>query len=127
MTKEEKQLLLNDLCARLPHYTMVLMDDGGVELLVSVNVDTGICNGLKGLPKPYLRPMSSMTEEECKELGELSATIENIGETLPNVPYYIEVARPEQIDWLLSHHFDFHGLIPMGLALEAPEGMYVNV
>ena len=41
MTQEEKQQLLKDLSARLPHYTMVLMGDGGVELLVSVNVDTG--------------------------------------------------------------------------------------
>ena len=74
--------------------------------------------------KPYLRPLSSMTEEECKELGKLSAIIENVGETLPNAPYYIEVARPEQIDWLNAHHFDYRGLIEKGLALEALEGMY---
>lgn len=85
------------------------------------------CDGFK----PYLRPMSSMTEEECKELGDLPATIENVGETLPNIPYYIEVARPEQLDWLNAHHFDYRidpstgkTLIESDLAFEALEGMY---
>ncbi len=70
--------------------------------------------------------MSSMTEEECKELGELPATIENVCETLPNIPYYIEVARPEQLDWLNAHHFDYHrpSLISLKLVKEAPKGMY---
>ena len=68
--------------------------------------------------KPYLRSMSSMTEEECKELGELPATINNISETFPNTPYYIEVAKVEQINWLLERHFDFCGLIEKGLAIE---------
>ena len=117
MTQEERQLLLKDLCARLPHYTMVLMGDGGVELLVSVNVDTGICNGLKGLPKPYLRPMSSMTEDEKLDyiaLGDIKRY------TNPQYAYLIS----EQLDYLNAHHFDYRGLIPMGLALEAQEGMY---
>jgi len=126
MTKEEKQIFLNDLCARLPHYTMVLMGDGGIEFLVSVNVDTGICNGLKGLPKPYLRPMSSMTAEEEYEYHQYK----NID--------YLEICKMKHtemlettalcfshaIDWLNAHHFDYRGLISMGLALEAPDGMY---
>lgn len=146
MTKEEKQLLLADLCARLPYGVMCdfAYNPGNPQKLLYVtpydekeqihldNDEYVFGSGKSYGPsdfdveevKPYLRPMSSMTEEECKELGELSATIENIGETLPNTPYYIEVAKPEQIDWLLSHHFDFRGLIPTGLALEAPERMY---
>lgn len=109
--QEEKQLLLKDLCARLPYYTMVLMGDGAIEPLVNVNVDTYICNGLKGLPKPYLRPMSSMTEEE--KIG-YQAYFNYDGVEYPE----------EYIDWLLEHHFDFRGLIKKDLALEAPEGMY---
>ena len=62
--------------------------------------------------KPYLRPMSSMTEEEKNEHFGRTMTID-IVETSQQV-----------IDWLLKHHFDYRGLIPMGLALEAPEGMY---
>ena len=135
MTQEDKELLLKDLCARLPHYTMVLMGDGGVELLVSVNVDTGICNGLKCLPKPYLRPMSSMTEEELKELNQKYGNIAYF--FIQEPPYYhglqaqhsdigsIEISEFSEIyDWLNAHHFDYRGLIEKGLALEAPEGMY---
>lgn len=38
----------------------------------------------------------------------------------------IDIVETSQqvIDWLLAHHFDYRGLIPMGLALEATEGMY---
>ena len=60
---------------------------------------------------PYLRPMSSMTEEERKEYQAFFN--------------YDGVEYPEEyIDWLNAHHFDYRGLIEKGLALEAPEGMY---
>ena len=142
MTKEEKQLLIKDFSARLPYGVKAEArgwdEEKEGEVLVpvtvySVNTDGYVYFADNDYDITYcsvdacrlcLRPMSSMTEEECKELGELSATIENVGETLPNVPYYIEVARPEQIDWLLAHHFDVRGLIPKGLAIEAPEDMY---
>ena len=58
---------------------------------------------------PYLRPMSSMTEEEEREFEE----------TLQYTQYTLE-----SYDWLNAHHFDYRGLIPMKVALEAPEGMY---
>lgn len=110
-----------DLCGRLPHYTMVLMDDGGVELLVSVNVDTGICNGLKGLPRPYLQPMESMTAQEWCELCDCDAEDEKAAIYINGRRFVSHVNRE---NFLNSHHFDHHGLIPMGLALVAPEGMY---
>jgi hypothetical protein len=62
--------------------------------------------------------MSDMTEEERRELGKIPAITEYIDETLPDVPNYIEVARPEQLDWLNAHHFDYRELIPKGLAIE---------
>ena len=62
--------------------------------------------------------------EECIELGKLDATFDNIGEILPNIPYYIEVTRPEQLDFLNTHNLDYRGLIEKGLALEVLEGMY---
>lgn len=135
MTREEKELLLKDLCARLPYfenwvqyegknYIVTGYGHGRVSLLSSpFSSASGPCP-LAEEVRPYLRPMSSMTEEECKELGDLQATIENVGEILPNAPYYIEVARPEQLDWLNAHHFDYRGLIEKGIALEAPDGMY---
>ena len=54
---------------------------------------------------PFLRSMSSMTEEERKYLQKLP------------FPYNF-------VDWLNAHHFDYRGLIEKGLALEAPKGMY---
>ena len=77
---------------------------------------------------PYLRPMSSMTEEERDELYTAMDWYGEIDET-GNVytkgqeKVYRETFY-EYTDWLISHHFDYRGLIPMGLALEAPEGMY---
>lgn len=142
MTQEEKQILLKDLCARLLYGVKVKVRSNDIRTVRGVDVAEGIVHFVESdsispfgvhiehpttfrqVVKPYLRPMSSMTEEECKELGDLPATFEGIGEVIPNVPYYIEVTRPEQIDWLNAHHFDYRGLIEKGLALEAPEDMY---
>lgn len=118
MTKEEKRLLLKDLCVRLPYYTMVLMGDGAIEPLVNVNVDTYICDGLKGLPKPYLRPMSSMTEEGQGALDSMCYGVEMVSR-LSGLKMF-----DKAFDWLNAHHFDYRGLIEKGLALEAPEDMY---
>lgn len=127
MTKEEKDLLFKDLCARLPYHIKVKVwlkdgttEEGPLDLQHNygdVLIDAFYYNKIVDI-KPYLRSMSSMTEEECKELGELPATINNISETFPNTPYYIEVAKVEQINWLLERHFDFCGLIEKGLAIE---------
>ena len=71
--------------------------------------------------KPYLRPMSSMTEEERNEYFDFR------NQELQRVAL-AEVGRESTIaeisDWLNAHHFDYRGLIPMGLALEAPKDMY---
>ncbi len=64
--------------------------------------------------RPYLRPMSSMTEEEKKELNNV----------LEFQYYSDDSCMCESTDWLNAHQFDYRGLIPMGLALEAKEGMY---
>ena len=127
MTKEDKELFLKDLCARVPYHPKghVVNACNGAECdewltCATFPMFTSITNN----SRLYLRSMSSMTEEECIELGNIKATIENISEVIPNVPYYIEVAYSKQIDWLNKHHFDYRGLIEKGLALEAPEGMY---
>lgn len=141
MTQAEQKILLQDLCARLPYDIMCEVFDPQQEYeedvfnahLIQIDAWTSHCYfwGCSETDpydieqvKPYLRPMSSMTKEECIELGNIEATIEGISKVIPNVPYYIEVASSKQIDWLNRKMFDYRGLIPMGLALEAPEGMY---
>ena len=69
--------------------------------------------------KPYLRPMSSMTEEEINEFILISDTVFWLGEKRSTC-----ILSLEQMDWLNAHHFDYRRLIEKGLALEAPEGMY---
>jgi hypothetical protein len=78
--------------------------------------------------KPYLRPLSSMTQEECTQLFVLlpkhyviyQDQIHNLGENGKILPEHIETI----IDFYNSHHLDWRGLIPKGLALEAPKDMY---
>jgi len=130
--EEEKQLLLKDLCARLPYGLKVKYlywdEDKGCEYPVPMILDDINSDGyirFHGDIKeeegsgyiltylPYLRPMSSMTEEERKYYNSLSILIAD-GEC--------EVY--EEMDWLNEHHFDYRGLIEKGLAFEAPEGMY---
>ena len=122
MTQEEKQLLLTDLCARLPYKVKVVDDMGRVCTLTLGNVD--LCSMFYGedfdqgntpsVCKPYLRPMSSMTEEERK--------VHNRFRLSKWSTYSGHMAN--SLDYLNSIHVDYRGLIPKGLALPAPEGMY---
>lgn len=104
MTQEEKQLLLKDLCARLPYGVKVDVNFYYATKELSCGLIQDLFLDEKSL-RPYLRPMSSMTDEECKEVGK-------------HITIY------DTVDWMNEHHFDYHGLIEKGLALEAPEGMY---
>ena len=124
MTNEEKQLLLKDLCARLPYRVICDMWFEGNESDKITEVLK--CGGLMRLMnsefnfivKPYLRPMSSITEEE--RFDYVANTKEELG-CIPELPIQ---PRAKSTDWLNSHHFDYRGLIEMGLALGAPEDMY---
>ena len=130
MTQEEKQLLLKDLCARLP-YGVICNRLGQAKKLLSVSPYKVYClefdNG-EYMPgeykvediKPYLRPMSSMTEEEKKEYT--SYCFEQPFLQKDKTPNLGSV--PMCIDWLNVHHFDYRGLIEKGLAFETPKGMY---
>ena len=128
MTKEDKNLLLRDLCARLPYGVKIKyhykrennvidevreLDFSDVETLKYNNEYPQDC-WCEISWKPYLRPLSSMTEEEKK--------------TLNNILEYQycsdDSCMCESTDWLNSHHFDYRGLIEKGLALPAKENMY---
>ena len=125
MTKEEKELLLKDLCARVPYHPKInIYNDSweGCQIgefdneLWCHHIEAFNCNRIE--IKPYLRPMSSIweTEEERKEY------VKECNKVL--LMRYNAKNHYPVTDWLLEHHFDFRGLIEKGLALEAPEGMY---
>ncbi len=110
---KKKQLLLKDLCARLPYGVQIyhIYSEKSVEFNSKHLNQIGAFKIL-----PYLRSLSSMTEDERKEMVKL-----HIDDRLSGK---IEICDANCIDFYNSHHLDYRGLIPMGLALEAPEGMY---
>ena len=137
MTQEEKQLLLVDLCSRLPYkvkcsYERILpegyllsdaqtigtMDSITIPFVeeITVKID-GLLRGLSDF-KMYLRPLSSMTEEENKQYESICDLYMN-GQGVKH--FFNNIAT---IDWYNRKHFDYRGLIEKGLALQAPEGMY---
>ena len=131
MTQEEKQLLLKDLSARLPYKPMVHAEwdyeepSGKVyhkeaDRILEINDFYAIWD-----VRPYLRPMSSMTEEEEQYiLHTWGEDHFNNGIDLMYDNYMMLGCAPDFVDWLNGHHFDYRGLIEKGLALEAPDGMY---
>ena len=124
--EEKKLLLLKDLCARLPYGVWVHIRYKEGEpcygKLTPRDIQWFIDSKIENI-KPYLRSMSSMTEEEEKERLSFFQVVElNSGLT----PLLSALKSFEYINWLNAHHFDYCGLIEKGLALEAPEGMYKN-
>ena len=129
MTQEEKSILLQDLCARLPYgvvadcvgeYVKIKYVDPYSGMLY-ISRYTRTAWEIVECIKPYLRPMSSMTEEEIHDTIGFPRKI-SIGTLKGWVDYTI--SNPDFVDWLNAHHFDYRGLIEKGLALKAPEGMY---
>ena len=122
MTQEDKELLLKDLCARLPYGVKVesvfINTDTKKRKSCGIEIFDATCilmirDGF-GEFKPYLFPLSSMTEEEWEDYqkiriidwvhGDINGTFINAGSI---------------VDWLNAHHFDYRGLIEKGLAIDA--------
>ena len=142
MTKEDRNLLLKDLCSRLPYGVKIentsfseprvhtlfgkVSDDLFLMLETYKNVggedyrrvtDDIHYTGFLETIKPYLRPISSMTDEEFKEYHSMLIDVDNSG--LMNQGLITKI-----VDWLDRKMFDHRNLVLKGLALEAPEGMY---
>jgi len=117
MTQEEKQLLLKDLSARLPYNVKcrVIWDDTSDRILTPVELFGFEMNAISEI-KPYLRPMSSMTEEEKQEYYDLTHQ--------ENDDIWAKCLFDKMADFCNERHLDYRGLIEKGLALEAPEDMY---
>ena len=121
MTENERKLLLKDLCARLPYQPMCEFTDTEDDFCTATAaLGYSLRDFIAGkvLIKPYLRPMSSMTEEEQRTLDSMCNGVEMVSR-LSGLKMF-----DKAFDWLNANHFDYHGLIPMGLALEAKEDMY---
>ena len=116
MTQEDIQLLFNDLCGRLPYGVKVTFAGySGREdcILNSQHLNSTYAIEYLRL-RPYLRPLSSMTEEEwreCVNLGIGDEFEDSYGEHRHLLPSH------RLYDWLNKHHFDYRGLIQKGLAI----------
>ena len=123
---KNKDLLKKDLSARLPYGVMVQCITESARMTnaspLTETLNTVLYRYVEEDNielKPYLRPMSSMTEEEEIEYDATFATIKM------SDGHYDSTMTYKSFDWLNAHHFDYRGLIEKGLAIEAPEGMYV--
>ena len=128
MTQEDKDLLLKYLCMALPYGvkistpTIIGRQD---EIRIATAIHkfkyySSVCGDNFGWDniewvKPYLRPMSSMTEEEIKEFTSITENVLVAGKK------YTAILGIDSINWLLENYFDFMGLIPKGLAIEVTE------
>ena len=130
MTQEDKEFLIRDLCGRLPYEVKAYIKNWskldrkyyeGVYTVESIDssLNTIVADSERSSVevivgdddyeiKPYLRPMSNMTEEEKLMYEGLMIGTDN------NITYILDV-----IDWLNVHHFDYRDLIEKGLAIDA--------
>ena len=138
MTLEDKELLLKDLCARLPYgvkieLTWWVMDEG---TCMSTTLEPDHIEQIRNDElgdaeiKSYLRPMSSMTDEQCYDF--YCRFVENEIDYNDFKKYYFDSCLWNKvlttindcgdiIDWLNKYHFDHRGLIEKGLAIDATE------
>lgn len=135
MTREQKDLLINDLCGRLSHGVKCkILETNEVKILSAIQYDgentlfdfweddQKIQYGYQlylSEFKPCLFPFSSMTEEQKKELDDITnldmeIAISHIKNDTPNY-----VTSLNRFNWLIKNHFDVYDLIPMGLAEDA--------
>lgn len=126
MKKEEKELLLQDLCARLPYNPMVEYKGKNYNVLGITHERLVLCkpfmshtldeHPLVKEVKPYLFPLSTMTDEQSKELEEIDPEFYSLICENGDICVSMDVRG---YDWLNKNHFDYRGLIPMGQALDA--------
>ena len=111
MTQEDKDLLFKDICGRLPYGVIVQSTfyycDGTIWKYENETLTSKLLNYTISRYKPYLLPMSNMTEEQYKTYCELehSGNMEHLSLPL--------------LEWLNKSHFDYRGLIEKGLAIDA--------
>lgn len=132
MTQEQRDLLVKDLSMRLPYGVKVQYENEifDVEYVCPMYDEIKLDNHETWTldieeVKPYLFPLSSMSEEQKKELREMewsfdNSTICNIIECFGTYRAYVDHSCCfELVEWCIKNKFDYRGLIPMGLAEDA--------
>ena len=136
MTQEDKDLLLKDLCSRLPYGVVVEIQLVNVPKakypVLKVLQSYMLCVFMQTVDnvihKPYLRSMSSMTDEEHNVMR--TYLHEQAMSGISSKSYYVVEEDNKKywkdkniayFDWLNAHHFDYRGLIEKGLAIEVTE------
>ena len=131
MTQEDKALLIKDLCARLPYGVKCQIYDENYVLsgitsklcneLYFEELNFKECDGYVSIEccKPYLFPLSSMTEAQKREYNSLRDFVPTyhyeFGDIIEDTELYDNF---ESIDYLIANHFDYRNLIPKGLAID---------
>ena len=123
MTPEEKKLLLIDLCGREPYHPRIQVFNQGYEGFQDGEFDTNLwLHHIDAFRfdrieiRTYRRTLRSMTEEERDDFQNACGVRSH---NVQNDTWAISAFTPEAYDWLNKYGFDYRGLIPMGLALEA--------
>ena len=130
MNKKYKDLLIKDLSARVFYGVKVNIErdfPNNPQIVEKIAKDGEIIvNGILAYDiyyyKPYLRPLSNMSSGEKTEWFQIRqnhCNMSGFNELQERADF-----TSESLDWLNKKGFDYRGLIPMGLALEAPEDMY---
>lgn len=122
MTQEDKDLLLKDICARIPYGVKGIIEGGDVvttplkwyaEHSLELSIKYMV---IKHGWRPYLFPLSSMTKEQRYELHDL---IHNLNVLAINGEIGDWIVSSSEIDFYNKYHLDYRGLIPKGLAIDA--------
>lgn len=135
MKQEPQELLLKDICAKLPYgikasYYGVEEERETWDEIDGITLDEDFGGyvdiGQYSLPieriKPYLFPLSSMTSEQKKYITDKWGVNEEFDFEIDTNwgKYFVELGDTvDFINWLNKNHFDFRGLIPMNLAIDA--------
>lgn len=122
MTQIEKELLMNDLSCRIPYGVIVNVNGISNVKLTSVSWygEVGVDDGSTYLYpiseiKPYLFPMSSMTDEDKEEYCQLQQRV------IYNSKGPVNEDVTKYINWCYKKHLDINNLIPIGLAIDATD------
>lgn len=129
MTREDRNLLLEDICNRLPYGVKGLNSDGNLsspsDWSTEFTLEKAILYRIEKYSwRPYLFPMSSMTKEQEKAydkayMKDMEAVRNNLLKFAKGEPILDGAVMYHHIDWLNKNKFDYRGLIPMELAIDA--------